>query len=455
MSRIGLEIHCQLAMLESKLFCPCRADYRGMAPNTNVCPVCLGLPGALPMPNAGAVRSAVALASALGCAVPPRITFFRKNYFYPDLPKNYQITQLDAYGPTSVGHGGAVRVGDSDIRIRRVQLEEDPGRLVYEGASERTAMTLADYNRAGTALVEIVTEPDFDGPGRVRAFLNALSDTLENLGISEPGMEGAVRADGNVSVAEARVEVKNVSSFHDLEKALEYEITRQESLASRGMEIAQETRHWDERRRVTVPSRAKEGEGDYRYFLEGDIPWITLDAGAVERIRGRMPEGVGQRRQRYLGYGVSAQVADVIATDPRRSRLFDEARDGRIDVELANMVATDVAGSRSGVSAANLAKIAGAVADGKMTRSAARTALQESAKTGQSLEQISARMELGGMGASETEEAVREVLEREPGALEEARRNPKAVNYLVGKVMSGCGGRADPARVLEILRRSL
>ncbi len=455
MSRIGLEIHCQLALLNSKLFCPCRADYRGMAPNTNVCPVCLGLPGALPMPNAGAVRAAVSVASAMGCSVPPRIAFFRKNYFYPDLPKNYQITQLDAYGQTSVGSGGTVRVGDSDIRIRRVQLEEDPGRLVYEGASERTAMTLADYNRAGTALVEIVTEPDFDGPARVRAFLNMLSDTLENLNISEPGMEGAVRADGNVSVSDARVEVKNVSSFHDLEKALEYEITRQESLASRGMEIVQETRHWDERRRVTVPSRAKEGEGDYRYFLEGDIPWIALPAGAVDEIRGRMPEGVSQRRKRYLGYGISAQVADVIATDPRRSRLFDEARDGRIDVELANMVATDVAGSRSCIGAANLARIAGAVLDGTMTRSAARTALQESARTGQSLEQISARMELGGMGASETEEAVRRVLESEPGALEEARKNPKAVNYLVGKVMSGCGGRADPARVLEILRRSL
>ena len=455
MIRIGLEIHCQLALLNSKLFCPCRADYRGMAPNTNVCPVCLGLPGALPMPNAGAVRAAVSVASAMGCSVPPRIAFFRKNYFYPDLPKNYQITQLDAYGQTSVGHGGAVRVGGSDIRIRRVQLEEDPGRLVYEGASERTAMTLADYNRAGTALVEIVTEPDFDGPARVRAFLNTLSETLENLGVSEPGMEGAVRADGNVSVSEARVEVKNVSSFHDLEKALEYEITRQESLASRGMQIVQETRHWDERRRVTVPSRAKEGEGDYRYFLEGDIPWIALPAGEVEQIRARMPEGVDRRRQRYLGYGVSAQVADVIATDPRRSRLFDEARDGRIDVELANMVATDVAGPRSGVGAANLARIAGAVLDGSMTRSAARTALQESARTGQSLDQISARMELGGMGSSETEEAVRRVLESEPGALEEARKNPKAVNYLVGKVMSGCGGRADPARVLEILRRSL
>lgn len=455
MIRIGLEIHCQLALLESKLFCPCRADYRGMAPNTNVCPVCLGLPGTLPRPNAGAVRKAVELASALGCTVPPRIAFFRKNYFYPDLPKNYQITQMDAYGPTSVGSGGSVSVGGLEVGIRRVQLEEDPGRLVYEGASERTAMTLADYNRAGTALVEIVTEPDFDGPARVRAFLGMLSAMLENLGVSRPGMEGAVRADGNVSAGGGRVEIKNVSSFHDLEKALGYEITRQQSLASRGIGVPSETRHWDERRRITVPSRSKEKDADYRYFLEGDIPWIDLGERLVGDIRGAMPEGVAERRARYIGYGMPAQVADVISADPRRSRLFDGARDGRIDVELANMVATDVSGPRAGVSAGNLAQIAGAVCEGRITRAAAKAALQESAATGDSLDGIMARRRLDGMSPAEIDEAVREAVAAEPGAAEQARSSPKAVNYLVGRVMRGCGGRADPAAVHEALRRAL
>ena len=455
MTRIGLEIHCQLALLQSKLFCACRADYRGMAPNTNVCPVCLGLPGTLPRPNAGAVRKAVAVASALGCQVPPRMAFFRKNYFYPDLPKNYQITQMDAYGPTSAGTGGSVDVDGARIGIRRVQLEEDPGRLVYEGASERTAMTLVDYNRAGTALVEIVTEPDFDGPARVRSFLGMLSGMLENLRVSEPGMEGAVRADGNVSTTGGRVEIKNVSSFHDLEKALEYEITRQQSLSSRGIDIPQETRHWDERRRVTVPSRGKEKDTDYRYFLENDIPWIDLDPESVARIRAEMPEGVQERRSRYLGYGMPEQVAGVIASDPRRSKLFDAARDGRIDVELANMVATDVSGPRAGVSAEHLAQIAGAVLDGRITRAAARAALQESASTGEELDQIMARKKLGGMESSEIEEAVRAAVAAEPEAAEQARSSPKAVNYLVGKVMRGCGGRADPAAVHEALRRAL
>ena len=453
MTRIGLEIHCQLALLKSKLFCPCRADYRGMAPNTNVCPVCLGLPGALPVPNAGAVRKAVEVASALGCQVPPRIAFFRKNYFYPDLPKNYQITQLDVYGPTSVGGGGSVSVGGAKIGIRRVQLEEDPGRLVYEGASEKTAMTLADYNRAGTALVEIVTEPDFDGPARVRAFLNMLAGLLEGLGAYEPGMEGAVRADGNVSVAGPRVEVKNVSSFHDLEKALEYEITRQQSLDSRGMEVAQETRHWDERRRITVPSRAKEGAGDYRYFLEGDIPWIELDAESVAQIRSQMPEGPEQRRRRYLGYGMPAQVAGVISSDPRRSRLFDAARDGRVDAELANMVATDVSGARAGVGPADLALAASAVAGGRITRAAARKVLEAAAAgrdAGEAIEEMGR-----AVGPGELEEAVRRALEAEPEALAEARRNPRAVNYLVGAVMKRCGGRAEPSAVLAAVRRAL
>ena len=293
MTRIGLEIHCQLTSLNSKLFCPCKADYRGCGPNTNVCPICLGLPGTLPRLNREAVKKAIAIAGALGCATPERIAFFRKNYFYPDLPKNFQITQLNAYGDASIGGSGRVSVGDRKIRIRRVQLEEDPGRLVYEGASEKTRITLVDYNRAGTPLVEIVTEPDFEDPREVRLFLNILSDLLENLGVSDPGLEGAMRADGNVSIEGGpKVEIKNISSFHDLEKALDYELVRQGSLASRGIAIDQETRHWDEGRKVTVPARGKEEDMDYRYFLEGDIPWISIDPGTLERIREDMPESI-------------------------------------------------------------------------------------------------------------------------------------------------------------------
>jgi aspartyl-tRNA(Asn)/glutamyl-tRNA(Gln) amidotransferase subunit B len=294
---IGLEIHCQLTKLESKLFCSCKADYREFEPNTNICPVCMGLPGTLPRLNKKAVEKATMIAMALNCKTPQRIGFFRKNYFYPDLPKNFQITQLNLYGPTSIGEKGRITIEEKDIRIRRIQIEEDPGRLIYEGASERTQITLVDYNRAGTPLVEIVTEPDFENPRQVRIFLNVLSDLLENLGVSDPTLEGAMRADANVSVqGGARVEVKNIGSFYDLEKAIEFELIRQESLKERGIEIMQETRHWDDKRRVTISSRSKEEDEDYRYILEEDIPWVIMDSISLQKWKEGMPESISSKK---------------------------------------------------------------------------------------------------------------------------------------------------------------
>ena len=286
MTKIGLEIHCQLTKLKSKLFCSCKANYREFEPNHNICPVCMGLPGSLPKLNQKAVESATSIAMALRCETPEKIAFFRKNYFYPDLPKNFQITQLNVYGDMSIGGEGYVSVENKKIKIRRIQLEEDPGRIIYEGASERTKITLIDYNRAGTPLVEIVTDPDFESPRQVRVFLNILSDLLENLGVAEPGLEGAMRADGNVSIEGGnKVEIKNIGSFHDLEKALHFEITRQQSLFERDIEIAQETRHWDDRRKITVSSRSKEEDQDYRYFLENDIPWVKIDQSTRDALK--------------------------------------------------------------------------------------------------------------------------------------------------------------------------
>ncbi|MCH7562171.1 MAG: Asp-tRNA(Asn)/Glu-tRNA(Gln) amidotransferase subunit GatB, partial [Thaumarchaeota archaeon] len=256
MTKIGLEIHCQLTNLESKLFCSCKANYRDFKINENICPICMGLPGTLPRLNQEAVKKATIIAMALNCTTPDKIAFFRKNYFYPDLPKNFQITQLNIYGDTSIGGTGSIMVGEKKINITRIQLEEDPGRLIYEGSSSKNLITLVDYNRAGTPLVEIVTEPDFEGPKQVRDFVNILSDLLENLGVSDPGLDGAMRIDANVSIEGGKkVEIKNIGSFHDLEKAIHFEITRQESLHSRDISIIQETRHWDDKRKITVSSR--------------------------------------------------------------------------------------------------------------------------------------------------------------------------------------------------------
>lgn len=485
-ARIGLEVHCQLTSLATKLFCPCPSAYRGMEPNTNVCPVCMGLPGTLPRLNRRAVETALMVAASLGCSTPERIVFFRKNYFYPDLPKNFQITQLDAYGPSSVGGGGGgVDLGGGGgarVRVRRVQLEEDPGRIVYGGggAGSGPRPALVDYNRAGTALVEIVTEPDMDSPRQARRFLGILADAVENIGAADPSLEGAVRADGNVSVGGGpRVEVKNVGSFHDLEKALHFEIARQRSLAGRGIPVEQETRHWDQGRRVTVPARKKEADMDYRYLLEADIPPVAVGAAAASALAGGMPEGVAARRARYASeIGLPAQVADVLSADRFYSDLFDEARSlpggggggaGMSEArEIANMITTDLMGiadtrERRGslrVTARHLADLAAAVASGSITRASARDALHEAARTGRPAAEIIGEKGLGvvgaaGEGGGELARVVERVLAAEAAAAEQARADPKAVNYLVGKVMAATSGRADPQQTLRLIREGL
>lgn len=465
MTMIGLEIHCQLTSLQSKLFCACKADYRGSGINENICLVCAGIPGSLPRLNAQAVRQASMIAMALNCRMPERIAFFRKNYFYPDLPKNFQITQLNIYGETSIGGVGHVMVGDKKIRITRVQLEEDPGRLVYEGpAKNRT--TLVDYNRAGTPLVEIVTEPDFENPRQVRGFLNILSALLENLRVSDPGLEGAMRADANVSVpGGSKVEIKNIGSFHDLEKAVHFEITRQESLRSRDIKIVQETRHWDNQRKITIPSRSKEAESDYRYILEGDIPWVRMGQDVLDTLRSKMPESIGDRRNRYVSrYGMAAQVADILSSDRYYSDLFEEAHTDSNAKEVANMITSDLMGladtrerrEASMVTAVHLRDLADSVLSGRISRSSAKNALYEIVRTGKDVSGIIRDLDLAGMSdESELAAVVSEVISEEADAVRQAESNPKTIHYLVGKVMKKTRGKADPDKTLDLLRRKI
>ncbi|RDJ31010.1 MAG: Asp-tRNA(Asn)/Glu-tRNA(Gln) amidotransferase subunit GatB [Crenarchaeota archaeon] len=465
MTKIGLEIHCQLTKLNSKLFCSCKADYREFEPNTNICPICMGLPGSLPRLNQKAVEKATTIALALSCQVPEKIAFFRKNYFYPDLPKNFQITQLNVYGPTSIGEKGMVNVEDKEIRIRRIQLEEDPGRLIYEGTSEKTQITLVDYNRAGTPLVEIVTEPDFDNPKQVRIFLNILSDLLENLGVSEPTLEGAMRADGNVSIENGpKVEIKNIGSFHDLEKALHFEITRQESLSSRDIPIAQETRHWDDRRKVTVSARTKEEEMDYRYFPEGDIPWIKIADARIQKLKEDMPESISSKKQRYVTqFDIPPQVADVLSSDKFYSDLFEKSHDEKNAKDIANLITTDLMGlvdtrekrEQSKLKPNHLQDLVSAIQASRITRTSAKTALQEMVKSGKSLEEIIKDLDLGKSDEGELEKIVDEVISQETKAVEEAKANPQTINYLVGKVMQKTKGKADPIITLELFKKKL
>jgi len=463
---IGLEIHCQLTKLESKLFCTCKANYRSFEPNTNICPVCMGMPGTLPRLNKKAVEKATMIAMALNCKTPQKLGFFRKNYFYPDLPKNFQITQLNLYGPTSIGEQGKISIEGKEIRIRRIQIEEDPGRLIYEGASERTAITLVDYNRAGTPLVEIVTEPDFDNPRQVRIFLNVLSDLLENLGVSDPTLEGAMRADANVSIEGGnRVEVKNIGSFHDLEKAIHFELTRQTSLKERGIEIAQETRHWDDKRKITISSRSKEEDEDYRYILEGDIPWVIMDETSLNSWKKNMPESISSKKERYVSkYGIPSQVADVLSSDKYYSDLFEQAHDESNAKEIANMITTDLMGlvdtrekrEQSKLTPKHLTDLVQMINSGKVTRSSAKNALQEIVKTGNTVSDIISSTGLAKISdEAELGKIIDEIITQESTAVQQAKENPQTINYLVGKVMQKTKGKADPTITLNLFKKKI
>ena len=448
------------------MFCSCKANYRDFKINENICPICMGLPGTLPRLNQEAVKKATIIAMALNCTTPDKIAFFRKNYFYPDLPKNFQITQLNIYGDTSIGGTGSIMVGEKKINITRIQLEEDPGRLIYEGSSSKNLITLVDYNRAGTPLVEIVTEPDFEGPKQVRDFVNILSDLLENLGVSDPGLDGAMRIDANVSIEGGKkVEIKNIGSFHDLEKAIHFEITRQESLHSRDISIIQETRHWDDKRKITVSSRSKEEDLDYRYFLEGDIPWVRIDPKTKAELKLKMPESISTKKERYVSkFNITPQVATVLSSDKFYSDLFEKSHTESNAKEIANIITTDLMGlvdtsekrEESKITGTHLKDLADSIQSGKISRISAKNALYEIVKTGKDLSKVILELDLGNVSDESTIlKIIQEVISDEPQAVEQAKSNPQTINYLVGKVMQKTKGKADPKLTLDLLKKQI
>ncbi|MGA7272072.1 MAG: Asp-tRNA(Asn)/Glu-tRNA(Gln) amidotransferase subunit GatB, partial [Acidimicrobiia bacterium] len=332
---IGIEVHVEL-LTHSKMFCGCAVGF-GEEPNTSVCPVCLGLPGALPVTNETAIEWITAIGLAFNCSVSPRSVFHRKNYFYADLPKNYQISQYDV----PVCHDGYLDVDvDGDtvrVGIERAHMEEDTGKSRHLGEGGRihgAESTLLDFNRSGVPLVEIVSRPDIHSAGQARAYAQELRAVVAELGVSDARMEeGSIRFDANVSVRPqgttglgTKVEIKNMNSFRSLERAIDYEISRQVSVLDEGGALVQETRHWDEEAGVTHSMRVKEGSSDYRYFTEPDLLPLVIDAGQVEKIATGLPELPAARRSRYANDGLDRQTASILAgAESEVRRIYDEA----------------------------------------------------------------------------------------------------------------------------------
>lgn len=468
-TRIGLEIHCQLTGLKSKLFCSCHCNYREYSPNANICPTCTGFPGTLPLLNQKAIEIAATVCMALKCTIPPSILFYRKNYFYLDLPKNFQLTQYNAYGITSIGTDGLLEYGQGEARIRRVQLEEDPGRLSY---AEGSSGSLIDYNRAGVPLVEIVTEPDFHDPKDVRLFLNKLASIVEHLGVCDTSLEGAVRCDANISIDNSRrVEIKNVSSFGDVEKALRFEMTRQKAMLNYEMEIRGETRHWDEQRKITKSSRTKEEEQDYRYFYEPDIPSIEIDKDYLNGLHSKMPELPDERKERFINYyKLTEHVSQVLIDHKDLADYFEESvKIYFAPKEISNIIVTDIMSyaddnsKKLGSTIRNikmtpkqLAEIARMIKEGVVNRKTAKHILYEAVVSGRfitSSENETSFRKIDDEGL--ILQSIEKVFETESSAVADAKNNPNVSNYLLGKVMELTKGRADPRRALSLINKKL
>jgi len=466
---IGLEVHVQLNKLKTKLFCSCPLDYHDSEPNTHVCPVCLGMPGAMPVVNKEAVKAAIKVALALNAEVQPFTVFDRKNYFYPDLPKGFQISQYDK----PLAWGGYVTIetdeGEKKIKLKRIHMEEDPGKLTYKGSITTAKYSLIDYNRSGVPLLEIVTEPVMNSPKEARLFLNKLRIILEYLDVFDGSLEGAMRVDANISLrGGGRVEIKNISSFKGVEKALTYEITRQKNLLRRGREVKRETRHFDEVSNITVSLRSKEEEQDYRYFPEPDlVPIYTTDL--IEEVKGTIPEMPEEKRERFREqYGLSDAFAKVLVLDPKMADYFEEvARE--VEAKLAASWIVDVLRGELNyrswdfriayekLKPHEMIKLLNYLKDEKVTEKGVVEVIRTKLDEGGDIDAI---IESKGLFAiteeSEIERLCREAIENNPKAVEDYLSGKKqALNFLVGQVMKATRGRADPAETAAILKRLL
>ncbi len=471
---IGLEIHAHI-QTTSKIFCGCATAF-GAPPNAHVCPVCLGLPGALPVLNGAAVDDAVRAALALKCRINETSIFARKNYFYPDLPKGYQISQYER----PLASGGVVEFtvvdGSRRVGITRVHMEEDAGKSLHEGFADSDRKTYVDYNRSGVPLIEVVTEPDLRSASDAAAFFARLRAILVWLGVNDGNMEeGSLRCDANVSLRPVgsptlgtKAEVKNLNSFRFLQKALEHEIERQAEVLDEGGRVTQETRLWDSASGMTVSMRSKEEAHDYRYFPEPDLPPVIVDEARVSRIREAMPELPDERRRRFVAdYRLPEYDAAQLTESRGLSDYFEDAvRAGAPAKAVSNWMMGElarvlnerrVAIGDSPVSASQLAGLLALIARGAISGSIAKGVFETMIGSGRSADEIVRAEGLTQIDdESQILDLVRAVLDANDDAVAQYRAGKSTTfGFLVGQVMKRTGGKANPKRVNELLKRAL
>ncbi len=470
---IGLEVHAEL-LTNSKMFCGCSTKF-GAPPNTQTCPVCLGMPGVLPVINRRGVEFAIRTALALHCTIAPMSRFARKNYFYPDLPKNYQISQyelpLSEHGRISFSlNGETKRVG-----IRRVHLEEDTGKLVHAGIMEEAESSLVDFNRCGVPLMEIVSEPDIRTPEGGAEYLRQLRAILVYLGVCDGNMEeGSFRCDANVSVRPrgfqelgTKVEVKNMNSFKNVQKALEYEIRRQTKAVEARETLVQETRLWNADQEITLSMRSKEHAHDYRYFPEPDLVPLVIEPAWIEEIQRSLPELPEAKRQRFVrDYGIPEYDAGVLTSSQELAAYYEAVVKVHNDPKVvSNWVMVELLGrlnkdgkeiTASPIPPERLGAMLGLLAKGTISGKMAKDFFDEMYATGADPAEILAKK--GGQIAdpAEVEKIIREVLAANPSAVGEYRSGKEgAFNFLIGQVMKASRGKANPQLVNELLKKQL
>jgi aspartyl-tRNA(Asn)/glutamyl-tRNA(Gln) amidotransferase subunit B len=468
---IGLEVHVQLATA-TKIFCGCPTSF-GAPPNTNVCPVCLGMPGALPVLSRQAVELAIKGALALGCGIREHSRFARKNYFYPDLPKGYQISQYDQ---PFAEHGHVEIAPGRRIGVTRVHMEDDAGKSIHDGFRDSDRYSYVDLNRSGTPLIEIVSEPDMRSSDEAYAYVNELKQRLQFVEVSTCDMEkGHLRVDANVSVRlrgeekfGTRAEVKNLNSFRFLKQAIEFEIARQVAILDAGGRIVQETRLYNPDAGETFSMRSKEDAHDYRYFPEPDLVPLTIGAEWLARIQKDTPELPGSRRARFIGeYGLREYDADVLTASRAAAEYFESvARASGDPKTAANWVMGDLMGALkaegkeiadSPVSGANLGELVRMIAKGEVSGKLAKEVFPKMFATGDNAAAIMEReglKQISDTGA--LEQVIEEVIAQNPKQVEQYRGGKTTViNFLVGQAMRATRGQANVAVVTEILKRKL